>query len=490
MKCFDIVVIGAGVVGAAIARELSKYKLKIALIDMANDVCEGISKANSGVIHAGFNVKPGSMKARLNREGLDLLPKVAAELGVKYKICKKLVVAKDDIEKVYIEKLYGQGLKNDTPGLSIIKELDIKRLAPGIQGRTALFSERTGIITPFHFTIALAENAHKNGVDVILSREITNISKDSSGKYLLFSSNDIVCKTRWIINSAGLYSDELMSLLERCPHTIRPCRGEYYIMDKSASNLLELAVYPVPPTDGSGLGVHLTPTMNGNILIGPSADYIDDKFDISNTKTVMDQLKKEALELMPQLKDFQFIKNFSGIRPKLFEPNDRIKFDDFYIAESEKNKRFINLVGIESPGLTSSPAIAKYITEYIIGNKEELVLKNDFDPVWDNYLRVADMPFDEIDKLITKNSDFGQVVCRCEYITKGEIIKALRNPLGAMSLNSIKKRTHSLSGRCQGGFCTSRIIKLLKEEFGLTENEIIRGSNSSYMLTERDYEKT
>jgi len=480
---YDVAIIGAGVVGAAVAREFSRYKLSTVLIDKGGDVAEGISKANSGVIHSGFNVKHGSLKAKLNNEGLFLLPKIAEELGVEYRICKKLVVAKDDYEKKYLEKLFEQGLKNNTPGLSIIDGSLIKKLEPEVNGKWALFSECTGIITPYLLTIALAESACKNGVKVLLNTEVCNIIRNENNTFTLFSrEKKVICSSKWVINCAGLYSDKIAGILESSPAKIYPCRGEYYILDKDSKKALSLAVYPVPPKDGSGLGVHLTPTMNGNILLGPSAEYIRDRDDVSNTRDVMDTLKKEAFELMPSLKQYAFIKNYSGIRPKLFSSVTGSAFEDFYIQESSNISNFVNLLGIESPGLTAAPAIAKYVVENIIATKKELTKKDFFDPTWNRIIRTSELSFDKLGSLIQEDADYGELICRCEQVSRKEIIQAINNPLGVKTLNGIKKRTHSMMGRCQGGFCFSRIGRILIDEFGLKPEEVVKNSPNSNMF--------
>ena len=478
-KQYDIAIIGGGVIGCAIARELSKYNVNVVLIEKEADVAEGISKANSGVIHAGFNINPGTLKAKLNNEGVFMLPKLSDELGLEYSICKKLVVAKNDEEKEYLEKLFYQGKKNNTPGLSIIDSTVIKKLEPNVNGRWALFSENTGIITPYLLTIALAENAVKNGVDFLLNTEVNNISKTPNGTFILSDNGKTICNTKWIINSAGIYSDKIAGILAPSPAKIYPCRGEYYILDKNAMNTMNMAIYPVPPKHGKGLGVHLTPTLNGNILIGPSADYIDERNAVGNTRQVMDILKKEAFELMPALEQYSFIKNFSGIRPKLFNAETDVNFADFHIAESDDTPYFINLIGIESPGLTSAPAIAKHVIEQIIAKKENLTLNKAFDGSWKGITRTANLNFDKIRKLIETDPDYGELVCRCEQITRKEILQAVNNPLGVRTLNGIKKRTHSMMGRCQSGFCLSRISKILSDEYNLKPEEIVKNSPKS-----------
>ncbi|MFA5879964.1 MAG: NAD(P)/FAD-dependent oxidoreductase [Candidatus Margulisiibacteriota bacterium] len=478
----DLCIIGGGVVGAAIAREASKYELKIVLLEKESDVAEGISKANSGVIHAGFNVKPGSLKAKFNIEGLSYFPKICEELDIGYSLCKKLVIAKNDDELKYLEKIFDQGKKNGSPGLSIIAETDIKNLEPNIEGKYALFSEKTAIITPYEFTIALAENAFQNGVNIYLNTEVVGIIKNPDNNFCIQTKDSKIFTTKYVINAAGLFSDQIAGLIEECEYEVFPCRGEYYILDQQASDLVKMAVYPVPPADGSGLGIHLTPTINGNILIGPSAEYINDKADIRNTKKTMDQLKKEAYELLPKLKNIPFIKNFSGIRPKLFNAKSNTNFEDFIIEESKQMSNFINLIGIESPGLTSAPAIAKYIVETIFSKKIELKEKKKFNAFRQGIKRTKFLASNELLSLIEKDRNYAEVLCRCEQITKGEILAALNNPFQVKTLNGIKKRTHAMMGRCQNGFCLPKIIEVLTNEYNLDPYSIVRKNEHSHIL--------
>jgi glycerol-3-phosphate dehydrogenase len=486
-ECYDIAIIGGGVIGCAVARELSKYKINVVLIEKENDVAEGISKANSGVIHAGFNVKPDTLKARFNLEGLSMLQAIADELGLEYRICKKMVIAKNDDEKKELHKLLDQGVKNNTPGLSIINESEIKNIEPNVNGKYALLSENTGIITPYLLTIALAENAVINGVSVKLASKVTGIEKEENNLYNLSINRKEHISAKWIINAAGLFADNIAFMIGEQVDKIYPCRGEYFILDKNAGNVLDTAIYPVPCEDNRGLGIHLTPTLNGNILIGPSAEYLDVKNDVSTTYDVMTQLRKEAFELMPKLSNYNFIRSFSGIRPKLFNSESSVKFADFYIKESEVHEKFINLLGIESPGLTSAPVIAKYVVENIIANKMNLIEKENFYPKWESITRFEDLDYDSKIEFVEKNEEYAEIICRCEGITKAEILQAISNPLNVLTLDGIKKRTHSMMGRCQSGFCLSRIVELLIKRKGLSPTDILKNSCDSQIITSIKY---
>lgn len=480
---YDVCIIGGGVVGCAIAREVSKYKLKAILLEREADVAEGISKANSAVIHAGFNVKNGSLKAKFNVEALSYYPDILYQLDVPYKLCKKLVVAKNDQEFPYIEKLYEQGIKNGVPGLSIIKRDKIKKLEPFVEGEYALFSEKTAIMSPYQFTIALAENALANGVDIKLNSEVTNIKKlEKEGCFEIAINKIDKIYSDIVINSSGMDSDRVASFVEEHDNKIFPCKGEYFILDTDSSKYVSMAVYPVPPKDGSGLGVHITPTINGNILLGPSAEYVKEKDDLGSTKKVMDLLKKEAYELLPQLKNSTIIKSYAGMRPKLFNTGSGKNFEDFVIEESKSVAGMINLIGIESPGLTSAPAIAKYVVEYLVSKRKELKENSNFNPERVGFKRVKFLSLAEREKLIKEDKNYGEIICRCEEITKAEILNAINNPLKAVTLNAIKKRTHSMMGRCQGGFCIPRILSILTEEFGMAPEKVVKNRKTSNIV--------
>ena len=478
---YDIVIIGGGVIGCAIARELSLYRLHIALLEKEGDVAESTSKANSGVVHAGFNVKPGSLKARFNVEGAARFPAVCEELGVPYRRTKKLVVAKDRSELPYLETLLEQGRKNGCKGLSIIAGTSIQAVEPDVRGEFALYSERTAVISPAEFTIALAEVAHANGVGFRFNTEVVSISRTGS-IYAVGAADGSVYRTRMVINAAGLYSDKILSLVEAHDRSIHPCRGEYFVLDRVEENFLKTAIYPAPPADGRGLGIHITPTTEGNIIIGPSAEYIEDRGDLATTKTVMETLKREALELLPKLREVAFIRSYSGIRPKLFVAGGSSTFEDFVIEESRLNPCFISLIGIESPGLTSAPAIADYVAREFVAPKMELV--RDPRAVTSRRAppRIAEMSAGELARAYETDPDYGEIVCRCNHVSKAEIKAALENPLGTRTLSAVKKRTHAMMGRCQSGFCLPKLLEIMTEEYGMDPASVVLNAPDSNMV--------
>jgi glycerol-3-phosphate dehydrogenase len=488
-KTHDIIIIGGGVIGSAMARELARYQLSVLVLEKEGDVAEGISKANSGVIHAGFNVPYGSLKAKFNVEGLLGFPRLAEILDVPYKLTQKLVVAKDKQELPYLKKLLEQGHKNGCPGLSIIEKDRILTIQPDIEAEYALFSEKTAVICPFTLTIALAENAHQNGARFLFYADVVDIQKPAHDLFQIKLHDQRVFRSKMVINCAGNHADKIAALIEKDPqYKIYPVRGEYFILDSENNETLKTAIYPVPPKDGRGLGIHLTPTINGNILIGPSAESVDECTNACNTKIVMEQLKKEAYELLPALKNIDIIKSYAGIRPKLFKPGDNKNFADFVIEESPEVRGLINLIGIESPGLTSAPAIAKHVVENIVARSINLKPKENFIAERKGIKRAKFMPHNELQNLAAIDKNYTNIICRCEQISKAEIIQAINNPLGTKTLNAIKKRTHAMMGRCQSGFCLPKISAILIEEMGLHPNQLVKNHKNSNLLMENPNE--
>ncbi len=458
---FDVAVIGGGVVGCAVLRELSRFDLKILLLEKESDLAEGASKANSGVIHAGFNVPAGSLKARTNVEGLGRIYELAVELGVPHRRTGKLVVALEDEDRPRLEELKAQGDGNGVPGLEIVDKAAISRLAPGVQGRWALYSPWSGIISPYEFTIALAECAARNGARVMLEAPVVAIECRPDGFLLTTPRGSFTA--RRVVNAAGLFADEVAALAGIADYRVYPYRGEYLITDKEAGAVLSMPVYPVPPRDDSFLGVHITPTVEGNILLGPNSDAVEDKRDTATTRAVMAQLKSEALTLVPELRRFPFIHSCAGLRPKLTDPQGRVKLVDFVIEESRVRPGWINLLGIESPGLTAAPAIAARVAE-MIGARKNWREKSEFEATREPLPSFAHLSDGERAGRVAGDSRWGEMVCRCEHVTRAEVETALRNPFGVKTLDGLKRRTRCGMGRCQGGFCTPRIVEIMQKE--------------------------
>ncbi len=457
---YDVAVIGGGVVGCAVLRELSRYDLKLVLLEKESDLAEGISKGNSGVIHAGFNVPPRSLKARTNVAGLKLVYELAETLGVPHRKTGKLVVALADEDRRRLEELKAQGDRSGVAGLEIVDEAAIRRLEPLARGRWALYSPHTGIISPYEFTIALAECAAQNGAEVRLEAPVERVAVENDRFRLATPKGAFVA--RRVVNSAGLFADEVARLAGIDDYRVFPYRGEYLITDKDCGLRLGMPVYPVPPRDDPGLGIHVTPTLEGHIILGPSAEAIEDKRDAATTRAVMARLKAEAGRLMPGLERVTNIHSYTGIRPKLVDPRGGDRFADFVVEESRIRPGWINLVGIESPGLTAAPALAEMVVA-MLGVRMDLEMKDEFDPARPWRRRFAALDDEKRAGRVAENADWGEMVCRCEHVTRAEVLAALQDPFGARTLDAVKRRTRCGMGRCQGGFCTPRLAEILQE---------------------------
>jgi glycerol-3-phosphate dehydrogenase len=458
---YDVAVIGGGVVGCAVLRELARYDLRLLLLEKESDVAEGVSKGNSGVVHAGFNVPTGSLKARTNVAGLALLYPLAEELGVPHRKTGKLVVALADEDRARLEALKAQGDRNGAPGLEIVGEAAIRKLEPLARGRWALYSPHTGIISPYELTIALAESAWRNGAEVRLEAPVEAVAF-KGGLFRLATPRGTFAARR-VVNSAGLFADDVARLAGSGDHRVFPCRGEYLIADKDSGFALRLPVYPVPCKDDPGLGIHITPTLEGNTILGPSAEPVDDKGDLASTRPETARLKAEAGRLIPGLERLTFIHSYTGIRPKLADPGRGDAFADFVVEESGRRPGWIDLLGIESPGLTAAPALARMVVE-MIRSRQDLRMKPGFVAEPAPRLRFAHAGDGEREARVARDPDWGEMVCRCEHVTRAEVLGALRNPFGARSLDAVKRRTRCGMGRCQGGFCTPRLVEILQDE--------------------------
>lgn len=480
---FDVLIIGAGVVGNSIARELSRYNISIAVLEKEQDVGMGTSSRNSGVIHSGIHYKPGTLRARLDVQGNTLMKDLCRDLKVKIDYIGKLTVAFDETDVKTLNRLKEQGEANGVPGLEMLDAGQMRKKQPDVGGIRALWSPSTGIICPYGLTIALADNAAANGVRFFLGNEVSSIQRNGQG-FTVRAANGNTFRSRVVINAAGLFSDRICGMLGINEYRIYPCRGEYLILDKRLKGRLSVLVYPAPGHGGAGLGIHLTNTVDGNILIGPSNEYIDDRDDYASTSAVMEQLKKEGHALLPGLSTSDFIRSFSGIRPKQTSPQEG-GFKDFVIENRRDIPGFINLVGIESPGLTSAPAIALMIRD-MVGENMPLIKKDNF--IAERQGRAgtfSELSPEERADLVADEPDYGEIVCRCEQITKREILDAIRNPLANRTILGIKYRARAMMGRCQGGFCMPRIVEILEKEFGYRPEDFILNRPGSRLFTGR-----
>jgi glycerol-3-phosphate dehydrogenase len=462
----EVLVIGGGVIGCAIARELSKFKIETVLVEKETDVGSGVSKGNSGVLHTGLYYPRGSLKAKLCVEGRLMFPELAKELDVPCKLCGKNVIARTEEEHEDLKSLKAVGEGNGVKGLNIISGEELKKREPHLDALYALYSPVAGIVPPYLFTVALAENALKNGVKVHVNTQVSAIKQVNSGYKV--TTNQGVFHADIVVNSAGLFADKISAMIGIDDYKLYPCRGEYLILDKNCRDLINSMVYPVPPKIAGVLGVHLTPTLDGNILIGPSEEFINEREDTRTTKEKIRQLIDGAKNLLPSIPLNQVIYGFSAVRSKITSPEEKGS-RDFIIQEDIEN--FINMIGMESPGLTSSPAIARLVVQ-MIKKKKDLKEKTDFNPIRRRITPFSEAPRTEQTSLIKVNPAYGEIVCRCENVSKLEVLDALNNPISEKTISAVKYRTRAGMGRCQGGFCLPKIVEILIEEYGLTPEEI------------------
>lgn len=471
---YDAAIIGAGITGTAIARELSKYDLKTVVLEKSYDISNGSTKANSGIVHAGYDALPGTLKAKFNVEGNAMYDSLCSELDVQFKRIGSLVVAFNEKETLKVKELYERGLKNKVPGMEILERGALFKIEPNLNENAvcALYAKTAGIVSPYELAIALAENAGQNGVEFKLETEVLSILKNE--KSFIIETGNGKIESRYIVNAAGIESDVINNMLNGKKFSIIPRRGEYCLLDKASGNLVNKVIFQVPNEKGKGILV--TPTVHGNLLIGPNAAEIDDKGDKSTTSDGLNQVITGAKKSIKGLNTRDIITSFSGIRAT---PDT----GDFIINVPEKN--VVNVAGIESPGLTSAPAIAKYVVKLLKTEGLDLALKVNFIPNRINTKKFYEMNDIERNEAINKNSEYGRIICRCEKVTEGDIVNSIKRPLGARTVDGVKKRVRAGMGRCQGGFCMPRVVDILSRELGVDKSEILKSGTGSYILTGR-----
>ena len=408
-----------------------------------------------------------------------MIQTLAEELGVLVKWVGKYVIAKNKEETEKLEQLKNVGESNQVPGLKILKGSQVKQKEPNVSCHSGLWVPTAGIILPYKFSIALAENAVLNKVQFLLESEVKKIRKQNDG-FSIWTDKKVV-RSQLLVNAAGVHCREIVAMLEEPDFQVYPCRGEYLVLDKEYASLITSMIYPVPVKHKGVLGVHVTPTIEGNILLGPSAEYISDLDDRINTHEEMKLLLKEARELIPRIPEKSVINAYAGVRCKLASEKEG-GWADYRIEESKQVPGMINLLGIESPGLTAAPAIAKEVTR-MISKHLNLKRKKTFVVQKQRTKRFAEMSKKDQSNLIKKDGQWGRIVCRCEHITEAEIIEALSNPLGARTVAAVKYRCRAGMGRCQGGFCTQHIIRIMKEEFQMNPEDMKLKSPRSTLFT-------
>ncbi len=467
----DVIIIGAGVSGCAAARELSRFRADILVLDKEEDVCCGTSKANSAIVHAGFDAPAGSRMAALNVAGSRMMPALAQELDFAYQQCGSLVVCLSDEDRPALQKLYENGLANGVEGLRIVERGELRALEPNVSDEAvaALWAPTGGIVCPFGLTYAFAENAAQNGVQFQFDTTVTGLTAIDGGWRVETDRGPL--EARCVVNAAGVHADELHNLVRPDdPLTIIPRRGDYFLLDHAAGDHVRHTVFQLPGKYGKG--VLVTPTVHGNLLIGPTATDIEDKEDTATTAAELDEVRAKAGLAVKDLPLRQTITSFAGLRA-------HEQRHDFFIGEIAPG--FVDCAGIESPGLSASPAIGAMVARIV---SERLGLEKDpgFDPVRKGILDPKTLPFAERAALIRENPAYGQIICRCESVTEGEILDAIHRVPGARSLDGVKRRTRAGMGRCQAGFCSPRVLEILARELGVDQSAVTKSGGGSRII--------
>ncbi len=461
---YDVAIIGGGVIGSAIARELSKFEVNAVVIEREQDLCCGTTKANSAIIHGGYDAKPGSLKAKLNVEGNKMFDELSKDLDFPFKRNGSLVVRTKDQDKEGLQKLYDQGIANGVEGLRIIERDELIKMEPNLADDVvdALYVPTGGIVCPFNLNYALAENAADNGVEFKLSTKVEKVAKTGDHYTITTNAGDIEAKT--VVNAAGVYADEINNMVSSKKLHIVARRGQYELLDKSAGNHVSHTIFQLPSKMGKG--VLVTPTIHGNLLVGPTAEDVDNKEGVNTTAEGLGGLAATSALSVKNVPMRQVITSFAGLRA-------HEDGGDFILGEAEDAEGFFNAAGIESPGLSSAPAIGVMIAKEV-AEKLSLSENKNFNGKRKGILNPATLSLEERNELIKKNPAYGQIICRCESISKGEMLDAINRTLGARDLDGVKRRTRGGMGRCQGGFCSPRVMELLEQEVPMSPFDVTK----------------
>jgi len=478
---YDVVIIGGGVTGCAVARELSRYDLNCCLMERGEDVCSGTSKANSAIVHAGYDAVPGSLKARFNVQGNAMMGELAKELDFEFVRNGSMVLCFAEEDRPGLDVLYERGIANGVPDLKIISGNEARAMEPNLSDKVvaALYAPTGGIVCPFGLTIALAENACDNGVEFKLNTEVLEVSRAEEGAaegYVLKTNRGEV-RARFVVNAAGVYADGFHNMVSQKKIRIVPRKGDYCLLDHEAGTHVSHTIFQLPGKYGKGILV--SPTVHGNLLLGPTAVDIDDKERTATTAAELADVIGKSAVSVKNIPYNKVITSFSGLRA-------HEDGDDFIIGEPEDAKGFFDAAGIESPGLSSAPAIGVYLAEEI-ARKAKAGKKADFNGTRKGIPQVAKLSFEERARLIKERPDYGTIVCRCENVSEGEIVDAIRRTLGATSLDGVKRRVRQGMGRCQAGFCTPRTMEILARELGRPMESICKNvPGSEILITEHE----
>ena len=470
---YDVIIVGAGVSGAASARELSRCAARVCVLEKEEDVCCGTSKANSAIVHAGYDAAPGSLMAKLNVRGNALMGDLAKDLDIPFRRIGSLVVCLSEEDMLGLQALYDRGQANGVPDLRIIYHDELLQMEPNLSEETyaALYAPTAGIVCPFGLNIALAENAAMNGVEFHFDTEVQSLERRQGGGWILHTSQGSY-ETRLVVNAAGVYADSLHNMISSGKIYITPRRGDYCLLDKTTGSHVNHTIFPLPGKYGKGILV--SPTIHGNLLLGPTAIDVADPEATNTTADGLAQVLENAGRYVKEIPYKNVITSFAGLRA-------HEDGHEFIIGEVPGAENFIDCAGIESPGLTSSPAIGEMVAE-IVRAKLELSEKEHFISRRKGIMNPTQLPDGERQEWIRRHPAYGHIVCRCEHISEGEILDAIHRPLGARSLDGVKRRVRAGMGRCQGGFCSPRVMELLSRELDIPLEQITKRGGASTLL--------
>ncbi|SFD34768.1 NAD(P)/FAD-dependent oxidoreductase [Clostridium uliginosum] len=469
---YDVAIIGAGVIGASIFRELTKYNLKVAVLEKEKDVSMGTSKANSAIVHAGYDPKEGTLMAKFNVKGNEMYEDLCKELSVPFKRNGSLVVAHSDEDMKTVEELCANGTKIGVKGLRVIGKKELLEMEPNLTDEVhgALYAPTGGIVGPFEYTIALCENGVTNGGEIKLKKEVVSIKKDDV--FTIETADGEIIKAKYVVNAAGLYADKIHNLICKESFKITPRSGEYFVMDKSQGAIVSHTIFPCPSKLGKGILV--SPTVHGNLIIGPDAIDMEDKEDLGTIGEGLDAIREASMHTTTKINFRESIRNFAGLRAT---PST----GDFIVEENDEVKGFVDAAGMKSPGLSSAPAVAEAVVEILDKAGLELNKKDNFIAKREQ-IHFMELPAEEKAALIKKNPQYGRMVCRCESITEGEIVGAIKRSFGTLSLDGVKRRCRPGMGRCQGGFCGPRVQEIIAREYNVKPEDIVQEKDGSYIL--------
>lgn len=475
---YDVIIIGAGVSGAASARELSRYQVNACVLEKEEDVCCGTSKANSAIVHAGYDAAPGSLMAKLNVQGNRMMPKLAEELDFSFVQNGSLVVCTEEESRPGLEALLERGIQNGVEGLRIVEREELKEMEPNISDGAiaALYAPTAGIVCPFGLNIALAENANTNGVEFHFQTQVESIEKIEGGFRIETSQG--IYESRCVVNAAGVHADRIHNMIAEKPIHITPRRGDYYLLDKTAGRHVSRTIFALPGKYGKG--VLVAPTVHGNLIVGPTAIDVEDPEGTNTTRQGLEEVSEKCANTVKDIPLRQVITSFAGLRA-------HEEGHEFIIRELEEAPGFVDCAGIESPGLTSCPAIGCMVAD-IVRNILDLKEKPDFNGTRKGILNPETLSLEERNALIKKQPAYGNIICRCEMITEGEILDAVHRPLGARSLDGVKRRTRAGMGRCQSGFCSPRTMEILSRELHMDIRDVTKSGGASRIVVGKNKE--